>query len=816
MMRRHAIATALAMGMAVPGLPAASEPANPATTAGAREFVFDLPLSMDARVVGELTAVIRGSELTAIDAVSWRAFGPRQFGADVVDEIAAQAVDGRIPVTAFAEARLALRYDPGLLVLYLQPQGDQRVMRALSMQPALERLAPVADGAEGRLASYVNLRALQSYAAGRSGDASGFRLVVDGATRVFGARGVALEWSGVYDGEAPNDWTRGEVRLVHDDVARAIRYAAGDVGFLSTEFQGAVPLLGLSVERRFNTLRPLRTMASTGPRSFVLSRPSRVTVFINGAMQRTFQLDPGRYGLNDFATVDGANDVRIEVEDDAGKREVIEFTLFLDATLLRAGDSEFSVNAGYRREDDAQAQIGYDFDRPAWSSFLRYGVSDSVTVGASYQGERALDVVGIEGVTATPLGAFATSLSMSRPDAWGTGRAATARWSYDLRGGMGMGGHRVDLSTIHFSRRYLPLGLDEPFNRYAWQTQARLTTSLPFGLAGAFNTRYARARGVGESDETRLGLVLFRRFGRLSATFGIERVRGEDDDVRAYVNALLPLGRDRNVSAGWQSLDNQTQVQWSHYPTERVGNVSGSVGAEYSDLGSAATLDAAYVGNRFSTRVQHDIARAGARGASTVQDSRLQFDAAIAFVDGQFAVGRPITDAFAIVSRHRSLHGSEVHVDPGVQGPLAIADRFGPALVPRLLSYRPQQLRLDVLDLPDGYDLGDTVRELQPAYRSGYRYQAGSAASLAAVGVAVGPDGAPLVLTGGELRADDGRDFPPAKTFTNRSGRFAVQGLAPGRYVIAFFAETPRVIRFDVRDDAGGLLDLGTLTTQDP
>ena len=703
-LRRSALAAGLLAAIAMlAGTASATDAAAPVPPSqSAREFVLDLPVSMDGRTVGQMTVVVGNDGLAAIDAASWQAFGPRQFASDAVQGIADRAVAGRIPVAAFDEAGLELRYDPARLVLHLQPGDDQRAMRSLSMQAHQALGFSSAESDEGRFASYVNLRALQD----RVGGDSNHRLLVDGASRIFGPRGVAMEWSAVYDESAARDWTRGEVRLIHDDPTRAIRYTAGDVAFMTTEFQGAVPLLGFSMERRFATLLPTRTVASTGPRSFVLSRPSRVTIFINGAMQRTFQLDPGRYGLSDFATIDGANDVRVEVVDDTGEREVFEFTLFLDATLLRPGETEFSVNAGYRREDDAEARIDYDFDRPAWSGFLRYGLTEYATVGASYQGEQGLDVLGIEGVATSPVGTFATSLSESRSNRFGSGRAATARWSYDFGGRHGQGSRRLDLSTIHYSRDYHPLGLEEPFNAFSMQAQARLATMLPFGTAGAIHARHARARDPDDRDETRMGVILSRRFGRVSATLGVERLRGREDDVRGYINLLIPLGRDRSVAASWQSLDNLSRLQWSHYPTERVGNVSGSIGAEHSDLGHTAMADVAYVGNRFVARLDHDTAWSDLDRRDSTQRTRLQFDTAVAFVDGQVAVGRPITDAFAIVSRHRTLRGSKVLVDPTEDGPLAIADRFGPALVPRVLSYRPRQLSWDARDLPDGYDLG--------------------------------------------------------------------------------------------------------------
>ena len=57
---------------------------------------------------------------------------------------------------------------------------------------------------------------------------------------------------------------RGDVRLVRDDPANALRYIAGDITVpVSGAFQALVPLGGISVSRNFS-LQPYRITASDG------------------------------------------------------------------------------------------------------------------------------------------------------------------------------------------------------------------------------------------------------------------------------------------------------------------------------------------------------------------------------------------------------------------------------------------------------------------------------------------------------------------------------------------------------------------------
>lgn len=779
--------------------------------AAIREFLLDMPVSMDERVIGELTVVISGTALSAVDVTSWNTFGGKFFAPEAVKSIASAAVNDRIPVVAFASAGMQIRYDPARLLLLLVPQREQRAIESLSLLPGGGAVLSGSD-MSNPVSAYINIRALRDFVTAGQGNAPNppLNVSLDGAARLFGARGAALEWSAFPEGSEGNRWTRGDVRLIHDNVDRAIRFTAGDVYFQTAEFQGGVPLLGFSAERRYAVLQPNSAVAATSQRSFVLPRPSRITIYVNGAFQRSFQLAPGRYNISDFATADGANDVRIEVEDNTGQREVIEFTLFMDATLLRPGDSEFSVNVGYRRKADENTSISYDYDRPAWSGFVRYGLSEASTFGANFQGEKGLYVFGVEGVATSPLGNFFGAVNASRRDGTGSGRAGTGRWSYNIGNGSDRRLRRLDLSAIYTSRGYTSLGLDQPNNKFSWEFQSRLSTPLPFGMFGSISGRHARVRDAVENNENRIGLLLTKRFSNVSASLSVERITGLRNETFGSLTLSLPLGSRQGIQSNWQSRDNRSRVEWAQSPTQAIGSVSGSVGVETSDLGRSATADLTYNANRFIFRGRHDIAQAGLAEGLTTQRERLQLETAVAFVDGKLAVGRPISDSFAIISRHSSLKDTEIMVNP-TSGPIAVADRFGPALLSSMTSYRTQAVTWDAMQLPAGYDLGDTQRLIVPALHSGFHFQVGSDASITAVGLAMRADGTPLPLVAGEIRADDGRDFRPSKTFTNRAGRFTAQALAPGAYILILATEPRQVLRFRIANSEANYVNLGNL-----
>jgi outer membrane usher protein len=141
-----------------------------------------------------------------------------------------------------------------------------------------------------------------------------------------------------------------------------------------------------------------------------------------------------------------------------------------------------------------------------------------------------------------------------------------------------------------------------------------------------------------------------------------------------------------------------------------------------------------------------------------------------------------------------------------------VVGALGPALAPAGNTYAASEIRIDVEDLPPGYDIGTSQYTTVPSQAAGYSLTVGSDASRTLLGIALGPGGQPLGLLGGLLQLLD-KDVAaePVLLFTNRAGRFAGNGLGPGRYEIILGTEHKFRAEVSIPTKSRGTVDVGNL-----
>ncbi|MCH9012967.1 MAG: fimbrial biogenesis outer membrane usher protein [Proteobacteria bacterium] len=775
-----------------------------------------VPLVVDGRDIGETRILIRGEpQRVLVSLAPFLAALEALLDADMVTAISAFADgDGRAAIADLNTTGLTVTYDPGQLILAVDiPAGLRRVLD-LSLRSfpgpldADEVLGP-AD-----LSAYVNLRAGLDYvhtspAEGATGRQP-LRLGLDGAVAAFG---WVIEAEGSFREAAPRLFERGNLRLVHDDVENGLRTSIGDLPSATAGYQGFRPMAGVSVVRNFET-EPYRSIHPSGQRRVVLTRPSTVEVLVNGRVVDTLRLGPGPVNLRDFPVANGVNDITLRITDDLGREETVAFPFFFDSGLLAPGLHEFGYSLGFPGTGEA-GLFGYDTGAPTFSAFHRLGIDETTTLGANLQGDPDRVLLGAEGLHASAIGTFGLEAAVSHDRTGAVGGAITLGYRHVERDAGGSGYARNwDFSVIGTSRSFTTLGTDRSGNPVALDLSGRVSQPLPFGLSAGLGARYRFARD-GRGDAYDVNLFLRKRFDRgPSLSLSVDHSRSPDGvgGLSAVVSLSIPFGEHRHaLRSTYDTRDRTFQADWQYQPENQIGGLGAHLGLTRRSGASELTGGIEHRNGRLEVHLDHDVVSPRLGASAREQRTRLALASALVFADGHIAVSRPVADSFALVVPHPNLAGQVIGVEPSGDSYLAEVDWLGPAVVPNLASYEHNTLVIDAPGLPLGYDLGNDRPELVLPYRSGAVVHVGTDASVLLDGILQDADGAPRALQAGEVRTLDAPEREAIPFFTNRRGRFRVNGLRPGRYELSLFAEPKAVLGVEIPAQTEGLFNVGVL-----
>jgi outer membrane usher protein len=724
------------------------------------------------------------------------------------------AADGRFPIEQAVQAGFTLTYDAENILLRAVPDPASLRRRQLSVQEKTAALSqqPLPMAA---VSGFLNVRAGQDYLHNtQTGEGrQPMRADLDGALNL---KGLVLEGRGDYLEGDRKPWRRDNVRLIHDWPDSMLRLALGDLSYPVTGFQAYQPMLGVSLARNF-ALQPYRITAPSGQTSFVLQSPSRVDVIVNGQRVRTLQLQPGPYDISDFPVADGSNDVTLLITDGAGNTEEKRFTLLSAQNLLQAGLHEYAYNIGIKAQHGAR-RIAYDGQDPVFSGFHRFGLSDVLTLGASFQADKDVQQAGLSFVTATAfgtIGAEGVASDMRTADL-----DIAAKFSYSYRD---TSGHKNFVASAEYRGvDFAALGMERPVNPSVWELAGGYYHTIFSDIHAGIGGRYRFARG--DLEDSWSYSTNFRKVLSPTLSLNVSGQHQRREGAGVFVGLTwVPRGGNHTVTT---TMDTLNQTQGTRWDWQSARRWQAGAGLTQDDGDIKGTGNAFYRGQRLEASVYHDINRLQAPAGGGVEDrteqrTQLRAGTALAFADGQMGLSRPIDNSFILLARHRNLSGHAIGINPQQGAGDDIShetkiDWAGAAVIPDAVPYFYRPVKIDTRHLPAGYDIGQDHFISLPSYKRGTLVTVGSAANIYADGYIMHGDGLPAALEAGEISALDNPDIAAQEFFTNRKGRMRISRLAPGRYSLRLYAWPDRSLRLHIPADVPfGRYDAGILTLEE-
>ncbi len=626
-----------------------------------------------------------------------------------------QALRGReIEGVAHVDLRdiegLALRIDEASMTLDLQAPPRLLALTVVEGVPA-----PRARLQEAGRSAFIN------WALERDTDVAGLRLATEAGWRsgalLFTSNGHTVRAS-----DGSSRFVRLQTRVTYDLPHRLERWSAGDDATRGHELGDGVRLGGLSLSKLY-TMDPYLVRYPLGSVQGQASLPSEVEVYVDGQRVRTERVPPGGFELRDLYTPQGARSVEVLVRDPFGRVQRLQDQFCTSDRLLRPGLHEYQYALGGLRRHYGEA--GSDYGPAAFAGFHRWGASNAVTLGLRLEGRRGQAAGGpLATLRLGPAGVVSLAFATSRAGQL-RGRAGALRYEYQsARGWLGltlrrdsagyaslsepatlsnrrqeshlaMGRRAGPTGTVSLTRSVLsvhaPADMPAPAGFQPAAFDARRATTLTYartlpGAPGTFRATLSRVQDArGPRTELMLGVTLLLDGPSLLATTASFGDGGPGYGTQWSRNPPLGEGWGHDLSAYRQSLDGPAQG-WR----------------------AATQLNARDV------RLRAQLGADQAQGRATTR-GRLTASGAFTWLDGQWRLGRPVEDAWALV-KVGDLPGVPVTVN-GV--PAGVTDSRGQLLVPQVGAWHESAFAIASSQVPIDYALPRLERRVALPDRAG-------------------------------------------------------------------------------------------------
>ncbi|MGD0822872.1 MAG: hypothetical protein ABSA71_19250 [Desulfomonilia bacterium] len=723
---------------------------------------------------------------------------------------------GRLSKRVLEETGISAAFDKRRFSLSILVPDDLQGMQIHHITGIMIDPAAVDALHPNPFSGYVNMNAKEGWCYPQQSDINDEHrapMVVD-FDSAWNWHGLVLEGSASYLESYEHPLQRGDVRLVYDNPKDLLRYSAGDLKYPVEGYQTTFNMGGIGVSRDFS-LQPYINAYPVSQFEFYLDTPATVDVWVNETLTGSLHLASGTHDIRDFPFSNGQNDVRIVITDIYNRIQVLRFSFIQDTSLLASGLSQFSYNAGFRStiKDNSYR---YATDEPALSLFYRKGYSDVFTMGGYLQGIPDQGLAGFEGVYAVPLGEFTFDTALSAVKDEDQGLASKFTFTHKPNPNHTGSDVSWQLGIEYLGHGFTRITDTCPNDTASLNLSSYMIIPLGSGFSSGIGAGYTFARGDDASNQYTLSGSLNKTWCKnLNSNLTVQYKRDRDGKINTDVFfGLVWMFSNQSLAVSMAS-GGRHNMQWDYNQSSSVPEKVYATASENHDS-SQDQYEAklGYVGNRGIvelSQTHEDLHYQENRYHTNQTDITLQ--SALVYVDGNWALSRPVSQGFVLVKGVKNLQDSEIAINPSSDGYQAVSGRYDPAVLPSLTPYNVKKVEVQPLDPPPGYLVEKPFFTLFPTYKCGYALYVGSDSMVVVIGsLVVGTSGEPFGHQSIEIVSLNDPKAAPLQTFTNRKGQFQLLGLKPGNYEIRP-DESSRMgtVTFQIPEGTEGIYRIGSL-----
>ena len=508
----------------------------------------------------------------------------------------------------------------------------------------------------------------------------------------------------------------------------------GDTYGASGLWGRAVRFGGLRFGTNFATAPTLSTIPMPGLSGEAVL-PSATDLYIDGVLRQTVNVPAGPFRIDGLPVLSGQGEVRLVVRDLLGREQVITLPYYASTSLLSAGLDDYSIEVGRIR--NAYGKVGDDYGRLAAVYQHRRGLTDRLTGEMRFEWltDQYTAGVGGSGVLGD-LGVVTAAGAVSNgPN--GSGQLVQAAFER-----LSMRGPSFSVRAQWATPEFTQLG--QPQGELATVRRVSAAAGVPSGLGGSLSGGYVGTvtRDRPPVEVATLGYT--QSIGR-SAALLLTGARSISGTSSTSVSLTLVMGLDERTSAAG-SVMRQDSAMNSQLQVQR--NLQGGDDTGYRVLVGDNTM-----GRRVEAGVirQTPIGSFSADVANLAGTTSVRAGATggLTLIGGRPFLSRRLGEGFGLV-HVPDFPGVSVYVNNRLA---SRTDDQGYAILPELLAYQANPVRIEISDLPIDTTIETTQLQAVPHYRSGVLLSFPVRRSASALVRLVLDDGTPMPL-GAEVVLD--------------------------------------------------------------
>lgn len=480
-------------------------------------------------------------------------------------------------------------------------------------------------------------------------------------------------------------------------------FVAGDMFASSGELGSAVNLGGVGVMKVYR-MDPYLIRQPTFNFVGVAPAASQVELYLDGILVNKQNVLPGEFELKNFNYYGGGRTAEVLIRDPYGNVQKFITPVYFSDSLLNEGLHEYSYNLGFLREQYGLRSSHYG--KLAFSAFHRYGLSNSLTVGAGAESTAEISEAALQANRLFPrAGVVSASIAGSREN---SELGAAASLSHTLQ-------HRqigTNFRLRGYSRDYVTLNPRPLENRIRFEAQAGVNLSTK--KHGGFTLGYSETKRYSGRTQRATAITHSRSLSKslwsmLTARF--TRETDSDFEIMATLN-YIP-GEKQSCTLRYQHSDDNDSGALQLQKNPPVGEGFGyRANLEYSRNDSAETTTLNPFGQYngpygiYST----DATLQWSDGDST---ERITASAAgsLLYTGGFMGLARPVSDSFAFVFAD-GLADVKVLLNNQEIGK---TDGSGKMIIPTLSSYYLNQVAIDTANISLDYSMSGVNANVSPS-----------------------------------------------------------------------------------------------------